>query len=257
MVKISISNSSLFTFFCCITFLIMFSHESFADARKSKFRNTQQKPSQYFALGGFYSSDYNSKQYKISGSYKYANNRFINDLDFLHNTKYTSTTTHPLEKNQELYDLELSSKTLISNSNNYFNYYNRSKYDQFSDYYYDLTNEIGWGRMIFDGVIEADINIGYDEIKNFESQIIINPNLKASFWLTDKIRFSTKAFIFKVKDSYSEELKTSISYKINHNLSLQLYHNYEKKRFIYKTSKITKTKNQVGRNLVFRVRYDF
>ncbi len=230
--------------------------QSWADARRDKFRNSQ-KSSQYLAFGGNYSSDQNSKEYKISGSYQYSGDRFINEFDFLHNARYTSTSTHDLEKNLELYDGEISSKILISNSNNYFNYYNRSKYDQFSDYYYDITNAVGWGRMFFDGILEADINIGYDEIKNFDSQIVLNPNLKASIWLTDKIKFTSKAFIFQVKDSYSEELKTRLSYKMTNDLSLEIYHNYDKKRFFHSTAKVDETKTQVSRNLVVRVRYDF
>ncbi len=239
-----------------LLFLLLFSQKSFADARKNKFRNSG-KSSQYLALGGNYSSDQNSEEYKISGSYQYSGSRFINDLELLQQTRYSSTTTHPLEKNRELYDGELSGKILISNSTNYFNYYNRSKYDEFSDYYYDLTNAVGWGRMFFDGIIEADLNFGYNEIKNFDSQIVINPNLKANFWLTDKLTFSTKAFIFQVQNSYSEELKTRLSYKLTNDLSLEFYHNYDKKRFFRKTSTIKETKTEVNRVFVARVIYNF
>lgn len=126
--------------------VIVFSKSGFADARKGNFYNSN-KTSQYLSLGGNYSSDQNSKEYKISASYQYKGNRFINEVDLLAQTRYTSTSSHPLEKNRELYDGEISSKILISNSSNYFNYYNRSKYDEFSDFYYDITNEIGWGRM--------------------------------------------------------------------------------------------------------------
>ena len=236
--------------------LFLFSSPAFADARKTTFRNSQ-KSSQYLAIGGNYSSDQNSEEYKISGSYQYTGSRFINELDFLRDTRYSSTTKHPLGKNRELYDGEISSKILIGNSNNYFNYYNRSKYDEFSDYYYDLTNAVGWGRMFFDGIVEADVNIGYDEIKNFDSQVVLNPNLKATFWLTDKIKFTSKAFIFQVQDSYSEELKTRLSYKMTDDLSLELYHNYDKKRFFRKTTNIEETKTEVSRDLVVRIRYDF
>lgn len=236
--------------------LLILPNSAWADARKDKFRNSQ-KSSEYLAFGGNYSSDQNSKEYKISGSYQYSGDRFINEVDLLHNTRYTSTSSHPLEKNLELYDGEISSKILISNSNNYFNYYNRSKYDKFSNYYYDITNAVGWGRMFFGGILEADINLGYDEIKNFDSQIVLNPNLKASFWLTDKIKFTSKAFIFQVQDSYSEELKTRLSYKLTNDLSLEIYHNYDKKRFFHKTSKVDETKTQVRRDLVVRVRYEF
>ncbi|MES2677524.1 MAG: hypothetical protein V4612_04340 [Pseudomonadota bacterium] len=236
--------------------LFLFSHQAFADARKSTFRNSQ-KLSQYLAIGGNYSSDQNSKEYKISGSYQYNGSRFINELDLLHHTRYTSSTTHALEKNRELYDGEISTKILISKSSNYFNYYNRSKYDEFSDYYYDITNAIGWGRMFFGGILEADMNIGYDEIKNFDSQIVLNPNLKANLWLTDKLKLTVKAFIFQVQDSYSEELKTRLSYKMTNDLSLELYHNYDKKRFFNKTAKTQTTKTEVSRDLVVRIRYDF
>lgn len=235
---------------------LFFSSEAFADARRSRFRNGE-KSSQYLALGGNYSSDQNSKEYRISGSYQYAGSRFINEIDALHQTRYSSTSTNPLEKNRELYDGEISSKILISNSSNYFNYYNRSKYDAFSDYYYDITNAVGWGRMFFGGILEADVNIGYDEIKNFDSQIILNPNLKATFWLTDRLKFTTKAFIFQVQNSYSEELKTRLSYKMTEDLSLELYHNYDKKRFFHKTTRIEETRTEVNRDFVIRVRYDF
>jgi hypothetical protein len=236
--------------------LITFSNPSWADARKGSFRNSN-KNSQYLALGGNYSSDQNSKEHKISASYQYLGSRFINEIDFLQQTRYTSTSTRPLEKNRELYDGEVSSKILIGNSNNYFNYYNRSKYDELSDFYYDITNTIGWGRMFFGGVLEADINLGYNEIKNFDSQIVLNPNLKGTFWLTDKIKLTTKAFIFQVQDSYSEELKTRISYKLNDGLSLELYHNYGKKRFFRKISQIEEAKTEVNRDFVVRIRYDF
>lgn len=239
-----------------VLFLFLNPSFSFADARKSTFRASS-KLSQYVALGGNYSSDYNSKEYKFSGSYQYIKNRFINEMDFLQHTRYASSTTHDMEKNRELYDLEISSKILIAQSDNYFNYYNRSKYDEFSDYYYDITNAVGWGRMFYEGIVEADLNIGYDDIKNFESQIVINPNLKANFWITDKIRFTSKAFIFKVKDNYSEELKNRISYKLTNDLSLELYHNYEKKRFLKSTASVDNTVTQVSRGFVFRIRYDF
>jgi hypothetical protein len=234
---------------------MFFSGETLADARQARFRDGQVL--RYLSLGGNYSSDQNSKEYKISGSHEYFGDRFIHELDLLYHTRSSSTSSHGLEKNLDLYDGALSSKILIGKSNNYFNYYNRSKYDEFSDYYYDLTNAVGWGRMFFDGIVEADINIGYNEIKNFDSQIVINPNLKASFWLTDRIRFSVKAYIFQVQDSYYEELKARISYKLTDDLSLELYNNYDKKRFFYKTSKIEKTKTEVSRNVVFRIRYDF
>jgi len=240
----------------CLFFLLLFSSEAFADARKNNFKN-HQKPSQYLALGGNYLSDQNSQEYKISGLYQYVGGRFINELDLLYNTRYSGANGQSLEQNRKLYDAEISSKILIGNSNNYFNYYNRSKYDEFSSYYYDLTNTVGWGRMFFGGALEADINIGYDEIKNFDSQIILNPNLKSSLWLTDRIKLVTRAFILQAQNSYSENLRTNLSYKITNDLSLELYHNYDRKRFFYKTTKIETIKNEVSRSLVVRIRYDF
>ncbi len=236
--------------------LITFSSSALADARRGNFRNSDRN-SQYIAFGGNYSSDQNSKEYKISGTYQYAGSRFINEIDFLKQARYTSTSNHPLTKNRDLYDGEISSKILIGQSNNYFNYYNRSKYDEFSNYYYDINNTIGWGRIFFGGILEADINIGYNEIKNFDSQIVLNPNLKANFWLTDKIKLTSRAFIFQVQDSYFEELKTRLSYKLTNDLSLELYHNYDKKRFFHKTSKVGENKTEVNRNFVVRVRYSF
>lgn len=241
-----------------IFLILLFSSKVvFADARISRFRNSFNSQ-QYIALGGVYYSDYNSKEYKISASHQYKNNRFISEIDFLHNVNYVENTrTGHLMKNEELYDGELSAKILIGKSNNYFNYYNRSKYDQFSDYYYDFTNSFGWGRILLNGLLEADINIGYNEIKNFDSQIVLNPNLKASFDLTDRIRLIAKAYIFKVKNDYSEELKTRISYKIAENMALELYHSYEKKRFFHSTISVQENLTRTTRNLAIRIRYDF
>ncbi|MFT6346331.1 MAG: hypothetical protein ACJA02_000559, partial [Myxococcota bacterium] len=149
------------------------------------------------------------------------------------------------------------SKILIAKSTNYFNYYNRSKYDRLSDYYYDTTNAAGWGRMFFEGIIEADVNIGYNEIKNFDSQIVINSNLKANLWLTEKLKLTIKAFLFKIQDSYSEELKTRLSYKMTNNMWLEIYHNYDKKRFIKTTSSLEQIQTEVDRDFVLRLRYNF
>jgi hypothetical protein len=227
-----------------------------ADVRKSKFR-TNDRTTQYASLGGNYSSDHNSKEYKISGGYQYRKNHLMLELDLLQHSRYSSTTTTPLTKNRELYDFEASGKVLVGQSDNYLNYYNRSKHDKFSDYYYDITNVGGWGRMFFDGMIEADINIGYNEIKNFDSHIVVNPNIKFSFWITDKLRFTSKAFIFKIKDEYSEELKNRLSYRLNKKISLDIYHNYEKKRFLKTSSGVSNNKNEVERDFIFRVRYSF
>lgn len=240
----------------CLVLAAIYSETSFADVRRSKFR-TNNNLTKYVALGGNYSSDFNSKEYKLSTGYQYSKNNLMSEFDFLQHTRYTSSSTHSLEKNRELYDFEASVKSLIADSSNYFNFYNRSKYDEFSDYYYDINNVAGWGRLFFDGIIEADINAGYNEIKNFESHIVINPNIKVNLWLTEKIRMSVKALIFKVQDQYSEELKTRFSYRLNRNLSFDIYHNFERKRFLKSTSGGDSTQNQVQRDLIFRVRYNF
>lgn len=237
--------------------LLILPDSAWCDARIAKFRSSE-TPSQYIAIGGNYSSDYNSKKYKISAGYNYKSDQFINEIDFMNQVDYVENSSQKvLVKNEELYDGEISSKVLIGRSNNYFNYYNRSKYDAFSDYYYDITNSIGWGRIMFDGLLEADINIGYNEIKNFDSQIVLNPNLKFSFDITDRIKFTTKAYIFQVQNSYYEELKSRISYRLTNHLFFELYHNYDKKRFFHQTSKIEETKTEISRDFVARIRYEF
>ena len=239
----------------CTLLLLIFSLETaFADARKSKFFD-RQKASEYISLGGMYSSDKNSKEYRVSGTYEYIDNHFIHQIDLLSQTRYSRSYNNGLIKNRELYDGEISNKILIGQSSNYFNYYNRSKYDKLSNYYHDLTNAIGWGRIFFGGVLEADVNVGYNEIKNFESQIIINPNLKATFWLTDKVKFTTKAYLFRVRNGYYEELKSRISYKINNDLSLELHHNFDQKSFFYKDSRTSR--DEINRDLIFRIKYNF
>ncbi|MFT6219866.1 MAG: hypothetical protein ACJAVG_000572 [Rickettsiales bacterium] len=99
--------------------------------------------------------------------------------------------------------------------------------------------------------------MGYNEIKNFDSQIVINSNLKANLWLTEKLKLTIKAFLFKIQDSYSEELKTRLSYKMTNNMWLEIYHNYDKKRFIKTTSSLEQIQTEVDRDFVLRLRYNF
>lgn len=231
-----------------------------ADARKSSFKNSfsdSKKARQFMVLGGTYSVDQNSKQYKISSSYQYQNNRYISEADFLYDLEYGQTVTRPMHKKQQLYDLELSTKIMIADSSNYFNYYNRSKYDPLSDYYYDLTNAVCWGRMFFDGFLEADFNIGYDEIRNYTSQIIFNPTLKANFNVTDNIKLSIKAYIFQVHYDYYNSIKGRLIYRITNNVSFEIFANYERKRYFHNTMYVQKLTTDTQKNLIARIRYEF
>jgi len=243
-------------FFALFFLIVITSEEVFADSRTEPLRRSN-RSRQFISFGGSYKSDYNSKQYDIAADYQYKNHQSIHEIDLRCRTTYSETTKIPMRKTEELYDVEISSKKLLSNGNNYLNFYNRSKYDEFSSYYYDVRTALGIGRMMFDGKIEADVNIGWNSIKNGNSEMIINPTLRVNFDLTENIKLVQKGYFIKGETTQDEQLKTQISYRLNDQTRIELYHNYDKSRYIYTTTKIKEQKTEVSRSYTLRIKYDF
>lgn len=234
--------------------ILLYANSLFADVRRESFYKTS-RARQYISLGGNHKSDENSKEHELSIGYRYKNNKYIHEIELFYEAVWASTKTKPMRKTKELYEAELSSKVLILDSKNYFNFYHFSEYNQFSDPYYDVTNVAGFGRMLFDGKIEADLNIGYNHTRFANSQIVINPTLRVRFPITKKIRFSARGFIFKQEYDYDERIDSRLSFKFDNNISLDLIHKYRKDRYYYEKYDIDLVK--VDRTYGIRIRYNF
>jgi hypothetical protein len=241
--------------FCCV----LFSNKAFGDVRNQSFTKSD-RVKQFIAAGGNYQSDQNSKRRDIALAYRYKSKEFVHEFEFLNRSEYTDISQKGagkknLVQTEDLYDAELSSKIMIGSSNNYLNYYNRSKYDEYSDYYYDLTNVAGVGRRFKDGKIEADINVGYNDVKNYNSEMVINPTVRIKLDITKDLVFISKGYLFQRENSYTEQLKSRLSYRMrDERIFLELINNYEKNRYSASSGALT---NNINRSIIFRIRYDF
>lgn len=234
-----------------------FSKDNLADFNKNSFYRSN-RIMQYLLVGGGYKSDYNSNEYEILAGYKYKSKKFIHEIDFLHEVTHTSTTRKPLLKTEELYDFEASSRMMLPDSKNYLNSYGRIQYDEWSDFYYDHAVATGLGRVFNDGKLESSINLGYNDIKDSNSEIILMGIIRGKINLTDKISMSTRALITRAEKDYDEEYKNVLSFKIEKNLSFQLVHKYERNRYVKtSSSKGTYRVNRVKREAYARIKYSF
>ncbi len=247
-------------FFCLFLFFLpkeSLTKENFADLNKNSFYK-RDKVKQFFSIGGGYKSDYNSREYEVLSGYKYKSKKFIHELDFLHEVTHTSTTRKPLLKTEELYDFEGSSRMMLGVSQNYLNIYNRIQYDEWSDFYYDASSAVGMGRLFHNGKIESSLNIGYNDIKKFNSEIIVIGILKGKYQITDSIKLSTKGKLVRAEDDYDEEIKNILSFKIQKNLFFELIHKYEKNRYVKSSKKRGFYRaNRVKREAYARIKYNF
>ena len=240
---------------CAIAIMaISYTNFAVADVRQESFYKNL-KARQYVSLGGDHKSDENSKEHELSMGYRYKNNRYIHEIELGYEAMWASTTKKPTRKTKELYEAEISSKILIMNSNNYFNFYHSSQYDQFSSVYYDVTNAVGVGRMLLSNQIEADVNIGYNHTRFGNSEIVLNPTLKVRYQITKNIKLSSKGYIFKRETDYDEKLDSRLSFRFNEKIVLEFIHKYKKDRYYYK--KYSTTKTDVDRTYSVRIRYNF
>lgn len=236
--------------------------DAYSDVRKDRF-SKRADVRQFIAFGGNYQSDQNSREYEISAKYEYKSDRFMNEFNFLRNVTKAETKTIPMRKTKDLYDSELSGKVLISSSDYYFSYYNRSKYDDFSIYGHDVVTTAGFGKLFLNQKVELGLNLGWNDVKYYDSDIVINPTLQLNLDLTDRIRLVTRGFIYKrgvnfdgIKN-YSEQLRSSLSFKLDKNLYFEMVHYYDKNRYVNKTSKYSYKVTDVNRTYLARIKYEF
>ncbi len=211
---------------------------------------------QYVNFSGEYESDENSKQYVLSAGHFYRSAKLINEVDFLKQTDYTqkAANKYELRRSGDLYDFQISSKAVVADTQNYLVFYNRSKYDQLSTYYYDITTAAGAGRMFFNDRLEIDVAIGHSDVKNYDQKTTIIPSFRAEFDITEKLHFIQRGYMFFSNEADDYQSKTRLQYLISKSLYLQVTHDFDKRR--YSNEKKHEAINQVHRRIIFGFRYD-
>ena len=213
---------------------------------------------QYISFGGIYSSDYNSKQYELNSRYLYQSNKMVNEMNFDHETRYADSGSGSKKrygvKDRELFDLALSSKVKIGETNNYLVGYHRSIYDEFSDYTYDTRTAGGVGRAFFDGAFELDASLGYREVKSEGEKMDFITSWRSNFKITEKLTFIQRAYLFLDNESMDNQFRTSLLYRIGERLSLELRHNFEQRR--YEDNTKSDVENFVNRSVTIGITFD-
>jgi hypothetical protein len=213
---------------------------------------------QYLSLGGNYSSDYNSKNYQLNSRYLYQSSNFIHELNFKNEHEYADSGSGSSKrydvKKSELYDLSIASKARISDSNNYGVVFHRTIYDRLSNYYYDLHTAVGLGRMFFKEKLEFDISIGYHDIKTYGYEVDVIPSIRTNFKITNRLTLIQRGYWFLDHESFDNELKTSLVYRLNDKLSFEFRHAFEQRRY-EQDNKKTVT-NQISRSMTIGLVFD-
>ena len=228
--------------------------ESIITAKSGQFYKAQQKPRQFIGLSGSYDSDYNSKDYELLLNYYYRSNQFIHDIFFNQQTRYSENSKKTPYKSRELYDVQLSSKMLLFDTNHYFTLYQRSTYDEFSTYYYDVTNAVGFGHIFFDR-LELDVGVGDNRSKVAGYNNQINASLRLEVKLSDKVTLMNRSYVFFSAMSQDYESRTRLSYPINNKLDFTVTHNFEK--HYYRDDKKNRAINQTSRSVLLGIKYSY
>lgn len=213
---------------------------------------------QYLAFAGSYNSDYNSKNYKLNSRYLFQNPNLTNEISVLHEVDYADTGSGKTKKynvkKSELYDLTASIKARLRESANYGIFYHRSQYDKFSSFFYDHRTAIGLGRAFNDEKIEFDFSLAYRDVKADTFEIDYLTSLRLTHKFNNKISMIQRSYIFFGKSLYDEEYRTSLVYRLNNKVSLELRHNFEKRR--YSDYQKRANVNQISRGITFGMVFD-
>lgn len=227
-----------------------------ATFNKKFFQSNRTK--QYLAFGGYYGSDYNSKNYNLNSRYLIQNPKLYGEINFQHRVNYVDSGSGKNRqfkvKKMEEYDLSSFAKFKILRTDFYSNFYHRSIYDKFSNYFYDQRSAIGLGRSFMRDKIEADFSLTYRDVKNYSYEVDYLGSLRILHKFNNKLSINLRSYIFYGKNLLDEEYRSSLVYRINNEVSLELRHNYEKRRF---TDFAKKTAvNQISRVVSFGLVFD-
>ena len=212
----------------------------------------------YLSLGGSQTSDYNSKYSQLNAKYFYQSQNFINEVNFKNENKYSdsgsSSNRRYNVKTSELYDLSLSSKMRLGDSENYGVAFHRTMYDDLSKYYLDTHTALGVGRMFFNDKIELDLSVGYHDIKTYGHKIDFIPSIRTNFKITKNLTLIQRGYWFIDHESMDNELKSSLVYRMRERLSLELRHNFEQRRYEDDHNRVVT--NQINRSTTIGLVFD-
>lgn len=215
---------------------------------------------QYLAFGGVYSSDYNSKAYQLNSRYYFQSDKMVHEMNFDHEVEYKDVGSGSNRKygvkSQELYDFALSSKAKVFESNNYLVGYHRTIYDDYSDFGYDTRTALGFGRSFFDGGFELDASISYHDVKHEANQTKTDfiTSWRANFKITDNLTFLQRAYWYIDHNSMDNQFRTSLLYRLKKDLSFEIRHNFEQRRYDSETS--PQVINRVNRSITIGLVFD-
>lgn len=226
---------------------------------------------QYISGSGEYDSDEENKQYVLKFTHFYKNRKWISDLDLQHQVDYVKGTksrdNYDQVKDSELYRMLLSEKFALGETQNYFVFFNESKYDDMSDlFYYDFVVAAGFGRMFFNDQLEIDLAYGINKVKDSHSTITPNdyqrdiwvPAFRTEFEIYKDVRIVQRGFAYYSGDIDGYYFNTRFQYPITEKLYLQLSHLFEKRVYEeYGKDGLPSARiNQTDRQILFGFRYD-
>lgn len=218
--------------------------------------NRNDRVRQYINFSGEYESDEDSKQYVALAGHFYRSKTWINEIDFLYQKDYSqkASNNYELKPSSNLFDFQMSSKAVLFDTQDYLVFYNRSKYNDLSTYYYDITTAVGVGRMFFDDLIEFDVAIGHNEVKEYDQKTTLIPSFRAEFDIWEKLHFIQRGYMFFSDQATDYQMRTRLQYPIGRQLYLQVSYDTDKRTYANeaKNQKI----NEIHRRVVFGFRYD-
>jgi hypothetical protein len=232
--------------------------EAIISARSKKFyhKAARKIPARkYLSLGGNRSSSDSSKSQELNIRYLHHSDSQIHQFDFEQKNYYSnqgsSSNKLHLVKKSELYDGTISSKFILGETRNYGVIYHRTIYDDLSDYYRDQRTAVGAGRMFFDGNLELDASIGYQEVKEYGYKVSFIPSMRLNFKLSENFSLNQRGYLFIDHKSMDNDLRTALRYRLSDKASFEIRHNFEQRR--YEDSKKRKQENQVNRSITFNL----
>lgn len=256
-----------FTKFFCILFLFLTSKQAMADVRDDALYKTP-RVRQFIALGGYYKSNNAGKDRESSFVYGYKSDKHIFEIEGLNEVWWRQTSSKGWHKSRELYDVEASAKTLIKDTKNYLLLYHRTKYDDLSTYYYDISSAVGLGRRFFNEKLDLDVSLGYGDVKVSGYRYTLNVGSRFEHNINKKWRFRQKLSFYSDLNALNEtigsqqlitdnfDVESAIIYRIEKNLSIEFFHSYEKDTYRKTTSKVLRTLTQSDRRYTIRLKIE-
>lgn len=247
--------------------IISFANQAFAiesldnrqkivSSRSRKFYETD-RAKQALGINGHYGSDYNSRAYEIASRYLYQNNKFIHEINFQYNLGFADSGSGKNKKygikQKDEYDGIFSSKIRIRDTPYYGVLFHRTIYDRLSAAYYDVRNAVGLGKMFFDERLELDLGGGYHRVKTYGDEFEVVGSLRLNKRLTKRLNLIQRGFVFINHGSIDDKIMTSLTYRLENKLSLEIRHEFATRKYDEGNRIVT---NRVSRSLNLGLVFD-